>query len=611
MLVTVFISMLFKLLHFWFAIAKELNLFVPNIVYLSISLAELTALFMTLKLIKNNYVRLGIAFSLNITLGVLITANYLYIRMFSIPLSFSLVLFIRNIGDIASSIFSLLKPGDVSIFAIDAFFIISLIIPKIRKRLTKTDNFFLGIPNKIVAFALILLIVLWALNVQPRGSWKEPFCRQEMQALITFSPIGFCILEPLKLIFQSNKLTNDIKNQIKRTLESENELYKNCKRNIPYLNKSEINMPNIFIIQVESLMSEYFDKFVDGIEVLPTLNKLRMKSVYLPNFFSCAISTADSEFSTLTSLLPAEVKIAHLSYYDNTFESLPKILKSIGYYSLYANSASKTFWNEDVMTTTLGFNKKLFKENLKTKNKIGPWLSDKDFFKEMLLEIDKAPKPLLGVFLTLSSHHPFNFKELPRVISTDGKKGDDLQMRQYANAINYADSAIGEFLKQLKEKGYLNNSIIFIYGDHPIVLNYQRKMLYKKLSKLPNASKLVQYFDSNVPCLIYAPKLLKPKVINKYCGQIDLGPTILSILGVAKPEIFLGKSVFADTPSFSLHKFTIGQTKNNFFYGHFWEKDGFRYCYDKSFKPVKQTKYIERIFKIRKVSEMILKYNYH
>ncbi|MDQ7861601.1 sulfatase-like hydrolase/transferase [Peribacillus frigoritolerans] len=39
-------------------------------------------------------------------------------------------------------------------------------------------------------------------------------------------------------------------------------------------------------------------------------------------------------------------------------------------------------------------------------------------------------------------------------------------LTKYFEAIHYTDSAIGDFVKKLKDDGKLKDSVIVIYGDH-------------------------------------------------------------------------------------------------------------------------------------------------
>lgn len=617
MFTLVFISALFKLYHFWFVFGKTLNGMLPNLLYLSISLAELLLLALAFKQISNSKYRFSIAFSLNLFFGIIINGNYMYCRLFGIPLSLSLILFVSNIGDVGSSIFTLFEPFDLTLYSIDFLIITFLFFKKVRDRLNQTDHFFLSLSNKKIIGIIIIFISLWAFKVEPNGSWKEPFYRQDMESMLTFSPIGHTCLELCKAIYSYTfnsgaNVPANIKIKLSEMLDYENDRYDASIISIPFLKDKIIAKPNIFIIQVESLMSDFMHKKIDGVTVLPNLNRLASKSVYLPNFYSHAIATSDSDFSTLTSLLPHKTKIAHLSYYNNDFQTLPKTLKFNGYYTFYSHSGPRTFWNTAAMNTNMGFDKQMYKEDLAPGENIGPWLSDADFFSQMLTQINKNSKPFFGMFITSSSHHPFNFANLPSFISTRGKKGNEFEIAQYANAIYYADNAIGRFITKLEESKLLDNSIVIIYGDHPMKLKYQSEKWEAKFKDFPDSEKPIHFFNSNVPCMIYAPKLLAPKIITKFCGQIDIGPTLLSICGIQKPKLFLGKSIFSDLPGFVSHKFFIGQTNKNFFYSRWWQKPGFKYCYDKAtLKEASSTAEIQHIYNVCQGSEWILEYNFH
>ena len=52
----------------------------------------------------------------------------------------------------------------------------------------------------------------------------------------------------------------------------------------------------------------------------------------------------------------------------------------------------------------------------------------------------------------------------------------------------------------------------------------------------------------HIPCLVYAPKLVKPAYIDKVCSQIDVMPTVLSLLHLRTEVGFTGKDILA--PSF-------------------------------------------------------------
>lgn len=95
----------------------------------------------------------------------------------------------------------------------------------------------------------------------------------------------------------------------------------------------------------------------------------------------------------------------------------------------------------------------------------------------------------------------------------------------YGGEIAYADSVVGEILKQLESRKLLNNSIIALVGDHGEALGEHEETTH---------SVLIYNSTIHVPMLIYAPGVVKPGIkINSLCRTIDLAPTLLDYLNIS------------------------------------------------------------------------------
>jgi N-acetylglucosamine-6-sulfatase len=97
------------------------------------------------------------------------------------------------------------------------------------------------------------------------------------------------------------------------------------------------------------------------------------------------------------------------------------------------------------------------------------------------------------------------------------------------------DEGVGEILKALKDTGQLDNTIIvftsdngYFYGEHG--LSVERRLAYEESIRLPL---LVRY-----------PKLIKPGTVRtEFALNIDLAPTLLSLVGVPVPSTMQGRSL--------------------------------------------------------------------
>ena len=563
-------SVLLKVFHFWHVIGKDIvNSVIPNFQYIISTIAILVAFFLILRKIQSSTLRFWLAFSLNLALGLFFIASYMYYRMFAAPLDYSLLLMIKNTAEISDSVADLFRVSDLILYLLDILIIMCHLHSSTRNRLALTEKFVIEISAKRLSIILLLLLVSWYASFLPLTRWAQPFEHRGLYAIVSYGPTGHLIAETIREITRvlfPLKIDTKTAEQILKQLQMLAE--KKKVSDIPFIDKgaAQKNSPDIFIIQVETLMKDFlFDDF-NGVVVMPVLKDLASKSVFLDNFYSHAVSTADSEFSTLTSLLPMKMAIAHMRYAENRFSSLPKELKRHGYFNIYGVGVPKNFWNVERFNTNIGFDKVFAMEDWIGSHKIGSWISDESLLDNMGKKITDYPSPMLCMIQLSSSHHPFTISGLPQTISNKGYEGDELELANYANAINYADQAIGKFIKKLDSMGRLQNSIIVIYGDHPVMLQAQKERLSKKYGKLPGAEDLMRFSNSNVPCMIYAPGRLKPQIISKYCGQIDLAPTILSILGRTQPLRFLGTSVFSDYNGVALHKFECGRNSDYIFY---------------------------------------------
>ena len=96
--------------------------------------------------------------------------------------------------------------------------------------------------------------------------------------------------------------------------------------------------------------------------------------------------------------------------------------------------------------------------------------------------------------------------------------------------MNYDDRAIGEFMEELKEIGFYDNSIIVIYGDH-YALPCADEAIGERVSSLTGEPYTL--FDQfNVPLLIHIPGSGISETFSVAGGHIDVMPTLLCLLGL-------------------------------------------------------------------------------
>lgn len=95
------------------------------------------------------------------------------------------------------------------------------------------------------------------------------------------------------------------------------------------------------------------------------------------------------------------------------------------------------------------------------------------------------------------------------------------------------DQVVGNLVQELDSQGLLDNTILVFTSDHGI--------LHGEYGL--GGKTLLYDVDLKIPLVIYAPGLEQQQVVDDLCLNIDLGPTLLDMAGVAIPEEMQGKSM--------------------------------------------------------------------
>ena len=297
---------------------------------------------------------------------------------------------------------------------------------------------------------------------------------------------------------------------------------------------------NLIIVQMEAIQQFVINAKFNGKEIAPNMNRFINESCYLDNFYYQVGTgnTSDAEFLTNNSLYPLRDGAVYFKFPTNTYESLPRLLKRQGYSSYVFHANNPSFWNRTEMYKAVGFDKFISSRDLVIDEQLGWGLGDKSFLRQSLEKIDPSV-PFYGFFITLSSHHPYNYFD--DYDGFDVGAYEDTMTGNYVKAANYVDQAMGMFLEDLKRRGLYDNSVIVIYGDHHAILKDQTEMLKDLIG-----FEFSEYNWTKIhktPCFIRFPGMEETGVNSTICGEIDLLPTIANLMGFDAPYA-LGKDIF-------------------------------------------------------------------
>ena len=387
-------------------------------------------------------------------------------------------------------------------------------------------------------------------------------------------------------LYQGNDLVKSVQPKITamfgydKAKKSFEEYFADKKETANYTNEytNILEGRNVIVIHAESLQDVALNRTFNGQEVTPNLNRLIKEGLFFSNFYSqVSVGTSsDTELTFNTSLMPTQNGTAFVSYFDRTYNSIPKYMKEKGYYtfSMHANNAD--FWNRRTMHESLGYDKFYSKEtyDVTSDNVIGLGLSDKEFFAqsiEKLKQINEEHEKFYGVLITLTNHTPFSDTDKYGEFDVDIKETitnedgttteishpylEGTKLGNYFKSVHYADAALGEFFTALDEAGLLENTVVILYGDHDArmpkadyvrMLNYDITTDSVKDEEDPTYQEFNSYhyeLNRKVPLLIWTKDQVVQGEVDKVMGMYDVMPTLGNMLGFYN-RYALGHDIF-------------------------------------------------------------------
>lgn len=302
--------------------------------------------------------------------------------------------------------------------------------------------------------------------------------------------------------------------------------------NTQSLENSLDNPPNIIIIAIESFSARFIEaKTPTGIEYTPNMNKLIKKGTYIEHYYGNSVQTSKGHVAILTSVIPSIRGKIYTHYPDINLHSLPEILKSKGYRTVFFQAYGNiNFDNTGSFTLKNGFQVSRSVNDFLTedeRNSIWGWgVEDAVFYKKFFHLMDEEKnkngnKPIFAMLATISNHMRFN--SLPPEKRNLYKEPANIE-ESYANSINLTDRQISVFFEEMEKRKWLDNSIIIITGDHSFPLGehgfvHNEAGFYEESFRVPFL-------------MLWDGKISPTRISEVAYSHLDIAPTILEILNL-------------------------------------------------------------------------------
>ncbi len=318
-----------------------------------------------------------------------------------------------------------------------------------------------------------------------------------------------------------------------------------------------MNRKNVVIIVIDALRTKNLSLYGYERETDKNLRKIAEKGIFFSENFSPSNSTAPSVTSIFTGDYPPNHGIMHQLPYTKEAEIekiktvkfwLPAYLKENGYRTIAIDWIGEWFKK--------GFD--YYGEGAALEESSATFRPAEEITSLALSKIDKSEEPFFLFLHYWDTHFPFPTIEynkteteedldktlqgiksepqriyLKRRIAGKGLYTLEAMKEKYDLSIKTIDEQIGRIYDFLKNHNLLEETILFILGDHG--MNSTEHEIYFSSSGL--------YEDSiHTPLIMHLPDF-SPKKINHFVQNIDIVPTVLDSLGFETKNKFDGKSL--------------------------------------------------------------------
>ena len=288
--------------------------------------------------------------------------------------------------------------------------------------------------------------------------------------------------------------------------------------------------PNVVFVMLESLGTSAVGAYGNPLNPTPNLDRIAREGWFFRHFYVPVTGTAKTVWASITGV--PDVTREQTATRNPLISRQHSLINALdGYEKFYMIGGNAGWANINALIQRSIDGVQLYEERHWKAPLVDVWgISDLDFFKEGTAVLRQLPKdqPFFAYLQTSGNHRPFT---IPR--ENDGFQALDLPLEKVQgagsrsleqfNAVRLLDFNIGKLLEMAERDGYLDNTLFVFFGDHNT-----------RISQIPHMAPAFEQLgleSNNVPLMIYAPGLLKPRVFDEAVGLADLLPTVLGLLG--------------------------------------------------------------------------------
>jgi phosphoglycerol transferase MdoB-like AlkP superfamily enzyme len=277
---------------------------------------------------------------------------------------------------------------------------------------------------------------------------------------------------------------------------------------------------NLVIILEESLGAQFVGS-LSGKDLTPEFDTLADEGMLFERLYATGMRSVRGIEAVLTCITPRpQFSVVKTSETQQNFFTLASLLESQGYRTSFIYGGESHFDHMREFFLGNGFQTVIDENDYENPVFRGPWgVSDEDLFTKAHETFEKAgDEPFFSLVFTSSNHSPYDIPEDRVTASEYGPR---------ETAIKYADYALGRFFDDARKSSYWEDTVFLVVADHSIEVA---------------RGTLVPFERFRIPGLFLGASI-EPRRIPGITSQVDLLPTMLSLIGLSGAHPCIGRDM--------------------------------------------------------------------
>lgn len=279
---------------------------------------------------------------------------------------------------------------------------------------------------------------------------------------------------------------------------------------------------NLVIVLEESLGAQFVGE-LGGIGVTPELDRLASEGWWFDRLYATGTRSVRGIEAVTAGFLPTPGRaVVKLGKAQHGFFTLADLLGRQGYRTQFLYGGEAHFDNMRSFFTGNGFQEVIDQTRIEDPEFVGSWgACDGDIFRTAHQTfLANGDAPFFALIFSVSNHSPFEFPDGHIELHEQPKATVN-------NAVKYADAALGDFLRTARAAPYAERTLFLVVADHDARVR---------------GADLVPIDRFHIPGVILGPGVA-PRRDPRIASQIDLGPTLLSLMGIRSAHPMVGRDM--------------------------------------------------------------------